>query len=102
MVKIYKNTHTLEVIIEGLEPVYPSNLQVSIIDGRVSIYNNSRKRIVFEDRWQNIRDENGNARDTETEMQAYLASVFDNTTWRDLYGDPDFDINNDLATRLIF
>lgn len=102
MVKIYKNTHTLEVIIEGLEPVYPSNLQVSIIDGRVSIYNNSRKRIVFEDRWQNIRDENGNARDTETEMQTYLSSVFYNTTWRDLYGDPDFDINNDLATRLIF
>lgn len=102
MVKIYKNTHTLEVIIQGLEPVYPSNLQVTIIDGRVSVYNNSRKRIVFEDRWQNITDKDGNTFSTETEMQQYLSTVFENTTWRDLYGDPYFDISNDIATRLTF
>ena len=102
MVKIYKNTHTLEVIIQGLEPVYPSNLQVTIIDGRVSVYNNSRKRIVFEDKWQNVKDQDGNTFSTETEMQQYLSTVFENTTWTDLYGDPDFDISNDIATRLTF
>lgn len=102
MVKIYLNISTLEVIVEGLTPMHPSNAILSIANGRVSIYDKAKQKTVFEDKWQNITDGDGNTLSTETEMQTYLSNVFTPISWRDLYGDPEFDINNDLLTRLTF
>lgn len=76
MVKIYKDRYSKKVVIEGVISDFPSLLNYSVSNQRVSIYSLEKKKFVFNDVWQNISDEDNIPFTDQIVAVNYLNTIF--------------------------
>lgn len=64
-------------IIEGVGDFVPGLLSFTTLLETVSIFDQSTKKTIFDDRWQNIQKEDGSTFSDKTSLVEYLEKIFD-------------------------
>lgn len=77
MVRIFKDKSSLQIVVEGVSSEFSSLLQASLNKGRVTVKNLSKNKVVFEDKWEKIRNEDYESFDTQQELENYLNVIFE-------------------------
>lgn len=104
MARIFRKNES--VVLEGKGRYDNSDVTYSISNDLVYIHSESESKYIFNDSWQNIKNYQGQSFNSQNLLIEYLDSVFIQENIKqwvlDNYGEPDFNIQNDLITRLTF